>query len=120
MEKFNIKDLLPCEAIVWQEKLGVVGILNSRLPESSLGAYIGAELAGVITFSPGYLIGLLVKPEFRKNGIGRALMISALDQMIPHLGDGQFIVAEMNWASGKMFNSLPEYKSRIYERGWYD
>lgn len=121
MDNFEIKTLLPREAIAWQEKLRVMGILNSRLPESSLGVYIGVELAGVITFSPGHLIGLLVKPEFRRMGIGRALLIEALDQLVPHLRDGEFVVAEMNQASGKLFDSLPEkYRSRIYERGWYD
>lgn len=99
----------------------MVGILNSRLPESALGVYIGDEIIGAITFSPGRLIGLLVKPEYRRQGVGRALLVEALDRMILNLRDEEYIVAEINQASGKLFDSLPgKYRSRIYERGWYD
>lgn len=116
-----IKEILPSEAIAWQEKLGVVGILNSRLPEFALGAFVGAELVGARTFSSRRLIGLLVKPEFRRRGIGRALIIAALDRIIPGLRDGEFVVAETNQASGRLMDSLPEqYRSRVYERDPFD
>lgn len=121
MDNFQIKNLLPCEAIAWQEKLGRAGILDSNRVETALGAYIGAELVGVQTFSPRYLVGLLVKPEFRRRGIGRALMVAALDQMISCLRDGEHITTRTNRDSGSLVDSLPEtYRSRIYERDWYE
>jgi len=121
MDNFKIQNLLPCEAIAWQEAQGVVGILNSRAPEFALGAFVGTELAGVRTFSSSRLIGLLVKSEFRRRGIGRAMTISALDQIIPALRDGEFVIVETNHDSGKLIEGLPsEYRARVYERGWYD
>lgn len=121
MDNLIIREILPSEAIAWQKKLGVVGILNSRPPEFALGAFVGDELVGARTFSSHRLIGLLVKPEFRRRGIGRALIITALDRIIPNLRDGEFVVVEMNQASGRLYNSLPEqYQSRIYERDPFD
>lgn len=59
------------------------GVLAYRSFDGALVCKDGERVAGVVTFSlgEGVIVGIFVCPAFRRRGIGRTLLLAAIDRL---------------------------------------
>jgi GNAT superfamily N-acetyltransferase len=109
---------LPIEAALrWERNLGVVGILGSHRPDGAIAALApDGKIVGAATVSGWWLSGVVVHPDYRRHGVGRALFLRAFE-IARERGHDPIRVEVCGIDGRNLISSLPiEVQRHLWER----
>ncbi|MCD6558952.1 MAG: ribosomal protein S18-alanine N-acetyltransferase [Palaeococcus sp.] len=123
---FDLPEIMRIEHRSFREKYprGIFLMFLENNPESFLVAEYNGRVVGYVMgyLKPdleGHIMSIAVNPEYRGNGIGRALMITAIDKLIK-LG-ARYIGLEVRVSNGRAIKLYERLGFKIVKRiyGYY-